>query len=280
MTINAFRKLNIFKLLALKNTLKRITDLQVKLVVLPSGLYTESGDYLPKSKLLTSEMLKAGIIEPGEEITPNVDIKMHLNEIIGLFYDKTFSIESFFNFHHDRRQPFSLPDREGIYIDDLYDDISSLTYKKENHSFVNYLSLYLLVLIQQSISMEKRLLGGQWGRAVSSNYQGTEEKPGFMDLYRRKYEILQQVRMSVDQFPSMTDSLLYDYMPQRFRRYLPAQAIYLEFRILQVLYKLNLQQLTLESNNISASKQKMYNEKIALLKEISKKYFMSGQSAD
>jgi phosphopantetheinyl transferase (holo-ACP synthase) len=212
--------------------LKRIKCINKILFVLSPGLFTIDNEYIEGSYTIV-DYIKFKIGTPIR-IRDN-DYKNYTKENLTLFFEPVSLYKS---------KPFKTINETDLTIDIMLKEIENFKFDKKKTPYENYLEVTLLIYLLESISSRKSLLSGIWGgkeilaKALNTNKGHFEE---FLENINEKNYIIKKIKKHLAFYPEEYFDKLKEYDDFEFDENNSQYATFLNYRILQIKYKIKLQ---------------------------------------
>lgn len=150
----------------------------------------------------------------------------------------------------------------------LLKEIRGMHFNPERNPFENFLEVALIKSLMQSLNNSKSLLGGIWstgGLMTGGTGYGRNTFAYFARNIEEKNSIILTLKEKLEEYPENFVKMLADYGCSPFNRSHSQAGTFLEYRILQVKYKIVLQELCLHSHYLTADEKKKFDDELKLI---------------
>ncbi len=230
--------------------------------LLPAGVYDNENNFYASTFTLRQKLIKKGF-KIGDALRINDFRLLNYLKDITLFFSPVGNIKS-------SKISATVTDARELTIQEMLEEVSKFKYDKSKTPYENYLEATVVSLFIQSMNNSKSLLGGIWGSGgVKVSYEDIRKDTyaHFVWNINSKNEIIIKLRKILYQYPeemrTMTDMLELTSFNPRHSEY----ENFLEYRILQIKFKIILQEIILHSYYMSAKDKEYYDKYFRTVKE-------------
>lgn len=218
---------------------------------MPSGLYTENNERLKNSERYIDKILEKFKI--GDRIKiDNFKIKnyfLNILDVLILVKEKRYSPVNIEN-----------PDPRKLTLNEIIEEIKTFKFDLKSTPYENYLKSCMISYFLQSLNYSKSLLSSIWGAdGMKIEYPKRDLFNYFVNNIESKNEIIRSIKFYLYQFPedmfTKTDALKLT----EFEETKTSNEIFLEYRILQIKFKILLQEIMLHSYYMSSDEKIHYD---------------------
>ncbi len=234
--------------------------------ILPGGLYDENNTKILYSELIISNLLNK--YEVGDTISIYLNRYKDLKDII----NKSAEVKKY-NF--DKK--FESVDVFDLTIEYMSDMISKFNFSKMKNPYENFLEAVIINLMIESLNNSKCLIGGLWstGSILSTPKKGKSSYEFFVRNVSEKNSYIKEFRKYLEKYPEDLRLRVNELKTPYFKSNRSDYSVFLEYRILQIKYKIVLQEICMHSAYMSDKDKKRFDKEIKLLKERLKGYPVS-----
>jgi hypothetical protein len=241
-----------FKELRLLRTLKK---LEGPFVLLPDGLYTMKNQYVRDSLLLKNKLpfLTGDLLKLVPK--PRLNGWNRNFQAVDLYHNISFE---------------SVNVRE-LDLDLVLTEIKALLFSREKDPYENFLEVVLIKALMESLNDSKSLLGGIWamgGLMSSVARRGKSSFAYFAQNIEEKNRIIIALKEKLNDYPDRFVKMLSDHGLTAFSKSRSPAATFLEYRVLQVRYKIVLQEICLHSSYLTGEEKKKYDDRLTRIKAL------------
>lgn len=247
-----------FKKIKLVQELKKINDL---FFVLPNGLFKMNNDYVLYSDLVVRDLpypMGQTLKIKQEQIKK---LKTNFRDIHLLFQEAIV---------YQSREFESINVRE-LSLPIILGEIEKMNFSIKKNPYENYLEVTVLKFLMESLNNSKALLGGVWspGRYVASNVKrfGTTYAH-FARNIGEKNKIIAYLREKIMGYPDHFIEHVQEFKLQPFNRNNSQYSTFLEYRLIQIRYKIFLQEVCLHSYYLTDETKRKYDDLMQQMKEL------------
>lgn len=248
----------------LKN-IRLVHDLaQVKevLFLLPNGLFTINNRYIKYSDEIRNKI----------NFKNGTSIKVKNNQLTGklilIKWDKLFEEVKLYH-----SQPFNSVTVKALDLNILFAEITKMGYNLNKNPYENYLEITLIMLLMESLNNSKVLIGSIWspGGLIFHKPKPDLTKYGpsikninndydnFIKNINNKNDLVLILRKIISSYPEKLADYVAEYKYQAFNILHSQYSTLLEFRILQIKYKIILQEICLQSYYLTNEAKMQYD---------------------
>lgn len=232
---------------------KRIGE---KFYILPAGLYDEKNILLKSSR-----MIKNILTEKGFKIGDRVVIKEFNFKI---FWKNWLIIFEKITDKRMRKLKIRVTNPKELTLHDMLGETNKFKYSKKKTPYENYLEACVLNLFIQSLNNSKSLVGGIWGsggvRIGYDEYPRKETFAHFVENIYSKNLIIQKLKEILYQYPEELRTTTEEIKLPIFSDTHTEYESILEYRILQIKFKIILQEICLHSYYMTPEDKKFFDD--------------------
>ncbi len=243
----------------INNFLKKMNRLNKIFYNLPHGIFTEDNEYINKTEMLIPHInFSIGSPLKIKKVNFNSASKNNLSDFMeeaGLY----------------KSGPFKSVDENDLTIDMILNEIHEFEFDKKRNPFENYLELMVLKYLMESISSKKSLLSGIWGSKEALARSTGHARGNFSDFIcnmEEKNAVLHKIRERINFYPEIFFDHLDEYESGAFNVKHSQYSTFLELRILQIKYKIYLQDRCTQANIMSADIKAKFDERINIIRKL------------
>jgi hypothetical protein len=227
------------------------------LYLLPAGLYLEDNRKFKINESLLRKLKKYynigdRLVLKNEKIT---NIFKPVNEI-------------FVRLDEKRYKPIDIEsnDPRRLTLDEMIKEIKDYKYEKTSTPYENYLKACVISYFLQSLNYSKSLIGGIWSSdGMKVEYQKKDLFRYFIYNIDSKNVLIQKIKPFLYQFPEDMFTRTEDLKLPSFSEFKTSEEIKLEYRVLQIKFKIILQEIMLHSYYMTTEEKQYYDQ---LYKEV------------
>lgn len=248
-----------FKKIKLAITLKKMNCL---LWYLPDGLYTPENKYIHGSNLLKDLFREYPFGSVFKIKKENIKFFSRLKNA----FQQQFPYKSSY---------FKSIDFRKLNYEHICNEIKKFQYDKNKTPYENYLEAVVIQLTIQSFNYGKSLVGGVWGSgAVLSNIRnkGKGTFAYFAANIQEKNDFIAQLKKKREEYPDDYILSACEYKIKEFNKNTSQYASLMEYRILQIRYKIILQEICLHSYYFTEKEKIKFDKEYNRIKILMKTY--------
>lgn len=232
---------------------KRIGE---KFYILPAGLYDETNKLLGSTKIMKNILTKRGFKIGDRVVLKKFNFKNYWKNWLRIF-EKIIEKRL-------KKLEIKVTNPKELTIPDMLEEIKKFGYSKKKTPYENYLEACVLNFFIQSLNNSKSLVGGIWGsggvRIGYDEYPRKETFAHFVENIHSKNLIIQKLREILYQYPeelrTTTEGIKLPVFSETHTEY---ESI-LEYRILQIKFKIILQEICLHSYYMTPEDKKFFDD--------------------
>ncbi len=247
-----------FEKLKLKKELKKY--LNEYFYILPDGLYLKNNKKIEYSELIIKTILKNYDIGSLIKFKAQ-DLKYIPNIITEVkLYNSTKTFESV--------------DIYELTIEYILTEIEQYKYSIKKNPYENFLEVVVLSTMIESLNNSKCLIGGMWstGSLLTKPKKGKNSFEFFAKNVSEKNSYIQILRKKMGEYPKNFPLNAYIIKHPKFNNNKSDYSVFLEYRILQIKYKIVLQKICMHSAYMSEQQKKKFDAEIKLLRRYLSEY--------
>ncbi|MDD5065955.1 MAG: hypothetical protein PHF84_02795 [bacterium] len=229
------------------------------LFVLPDGLYTRQHQYVRN----TGPFVKKTGWRPGAVLRLRARISLRN------WNDNFIPVRLY-----QSRKFRSVNERE-LDLAMLMKEIGKLHYSRKMNPYESFLEVVLIKSLMESMSNSKSLLGSIWstgGLLSGSQRYAKSTFAYFARNVQEKNDVLAILQRKLSGYPDRFILYIAEYPLPCFDAGHSQHSTFLEYRILQVRYKLILQDLCIHSSYLTGEEKKRYDKALVRIKELMKTF--------
>ncbi len=248
-----------FERIKLHNELKRLQDKYFFL--LPTGLYLYNNKKVDNSELIVKSLNKKFLFGDTIEFPSKIDIKN---------IDNNAELKEIFNYN----EKFEVEDVYALTIEYMENEIEGYNYDEKKNPYENFLEAAIISSIIESLNNSKCLVGGMWssGSILSKPKKGKSSFEFFAKNVSEKNMFIGKFREKLNSYPDDFIRNTFFIDVPKFTSNRSEYSVKLEYRLLQIKYKIVLQQLCMQSAYMSDKDKLKFDKRVALLKDALNSY--------